>query len=236
MSGIAFRYDSNKSELLFDDLSLNIKPGEIIGITGSNGAGKSAFLHLISGILKPEKGVIKVDGEDIRDDDPAILRAQICYLPQNGTLFEGTILENLTMFQVEDRLAKAFEIATRLGLTDVIARLPEGYDTKVSNGPGDGLPVSIKQRLAIARSLALIDHPRIILFDEANALLDPQSDLQLVDLLREYRGTATMVLVSHRPKVLDLADRVYSIRDGKMVETAVGNNDQQKPATKDPAP
>ena len=152
MSGVAFRYDSNKSELLFNDLDLDIKPGEIIGITGSNGAGKSAFLHLISGILKPEKGVIKVDGKDIRNDDPAILRSQICYLPQSGTLFEGTILENLTMFQVEDRLAKAFEIATRLGLTDVIARLPEGYDTKVSNGPEDGLPVSIKQRLAIARS------------------------------------------------------------------------------------
>lgn len=235
MSGVAFRYDSNKSELLFNDLDLDIKPGEIIGITGSNGAGKSAFLHLISGILKPEKGMIKVDGKDIRNDDPALLRSQICYLPQSGTLFEGTILENLTMFQVEDRLAKAFEIATRLGLTDVIARLPEGYDTKVSNGPEDGLPVSIKQRLAIARSLALVDHPRIILFDEANALLDPQSDLQLVDLLREYRGSATMVLISHRPKVLDLADRVYSIHDGQMVEMKMSNQNQQPRAPKGPA-
>ena len=116
----------------------------------------------------------------------------------------------------------------RLGLTDVIARLPEGYDTKVSNGPDDGLPVSIKQRLAIARSLALVDHPRIILFDEANALLDPQSDLQLVDLLREYRGSATMVLISHRPKVLDLADRVYSIHDGQMVEMKGGGQGQHQ--------
>jgi len=235
MSDVDFRYDSNKSDLLFNDLTLNVKPGEIIGITGSNGAGKSAFLHLISGILKPEKGVIKVDGKDIRTDDPTLLRSQICYLPQSGTLFEGTILENLTMFQVEDRLAKAFEIATRLGLTDVIARLPEGYDTKVSNGPEDGLPVSIKQRLAIARSLALVDHPRIILFDEANALLDPQSDLQLVDLLREYRGSATMVLISHRPKVLDLADRVYSIHNGQMVEMKVGGQGQHQSPSKGPA-
>ncbi len=228
MRDVAFRYDSNKSALLFNKLNLKIKPGEIIGITGSNGAGKSAFLHLISGILKPEKGVIEVEGKDIRTHDPAVLRSQVCYLPQRGILFEGTILENLTMFQVEDRLAKAFEVATRLGLTDVIARLPEGYDTKVSNGPEDGLPVSIKQRLAIARSLALVDHPRIILFDEANALLDPQSDLQLVDLLREYRGSATMVIVSHRPKVLNLADRVYSIHNGQMVEMKVGSETAQQ--------
>ena len=137
-------------------------------------------------------------------------------------LFNGTILENMTMFQVDERLERAFDIAQQLGLNDVIARLPAGYDTPVGNGQEDGLPGGVKQRITITRALAAVDDPKIILFDEANALLDPQSDLGLVALLRKFSAKATMILVSHRPTVLDLADRTFVLRNGSLTSYGCG--------------
>ena len=214
---VEFRY-SGKTQPILKNMSIKIAPKEIIGITGSNGTGKSALLNLVSGLLKPESGDVLIDGVSAQAFDPALLRSQICYLPQNGVLFDGTILENMTMFQSEERLDQAFEIANRLKLSDVIALLPGGYDTRVGDRLEDGLPGGIRQRIAIVRALCAVKDPRIILFDEANALLDPQSDTQLVELLRDYAGRATMIIVSHRPKVLDLADRTFVLRDGDLVE------------------
>ena len=217
LSDVTFRY-SGKEKPIIDGLDLTVEPREIIGIAGSNGSGKSALLHLISGLLIPQSGNIRIDGMSTARYEPAALRSEICFLPQNGMLFNGTILENMTMFQVEQRLDQAFDIAQQLGLNDVITRLPAGYDTQVGNGPEDGLPGGVKQRIAITRALAAVDDPKIILFDEANALLDPQSDLQLVELLRKYSAKATMIIVSHRPKVLDLADRTFVLRNGSLAQ------------------
>lgn len=203
-----------QSEPLFSDLDFAIEAGATIGLTGPNTSGKSTLLHLMAGLLHPASGRVTVDGKDIRDYPPDHLRAQICYLPQRPMLFEGTILENLTMFRTEERLDRAFAIAQSLGLSDRIARLPEGFDTRIGNGAVDGIPVGMRQRIAVARALITVARPRILLFDEANALLDKQSDDRLIQLLRQHKGNATIVLNSLRPAVLALADRILTLEDG----------------------
>lgn len=207
---------AGKTQSVLNGIDCEIEPGQAVAITGRNGSGKSTLLQLIATLLKPTSGVVRIDGVATNTIDPEELRPQICFLPQTGSLFEGTILENLTMFKVDEHLDRAFEISNQLGLNDVIARLPDGYDTMVGNGPEAGLPGGVRQRIVIARSLVLAGDPRIILFDEANSLLDPRSDDLLIALLQQYRGRATMILVSHRPKILELADRGLALRDGRL--------------------
>lgn len=212
---VDFRYKS-QPEALFRGLDTAIEAGSVVGITGPNTAGKSTLLHLMAGLLHPDTGQVTIDGRDIRDYPPGHLHRHICYLPQRPVLFEGTILENLTMFETEARLDRAFAIAETLGLSDTIARLPEGFDTRIGNGAVDGVPVGLRQRIAVARALIAVARPRIILFDEANALLDKQSDDRIIQILRQHKGSATIILNSLRPAVLALADRVLVLDSGAL--------------------
>jgi ATP-binding cassette subfamily C protein LapB len=216
LQNVTFAYATRKHPAL-RAANLRIEPGDTIGITGSNTAGKSTLLHLIAGLLHPQSGRILIDGRDIRSFAPETLRRQICYLPQRSVMFEGTILENLTTFRTEERLDRAFAMAQSLGLNDMIARLPDGFDTKISSGLADGLPVGLRQRIGVARALTAVARPKFILFDEANALLDKSSDDLLIELLRQHKGTATIVIISHRPALLALADRLLEIEEGEII-------------------
>src|SRR5690606_16056969 len=122
LNRLSFGYGEAPDGVL-KDVSLDIAPGEVIGITGNNGAGKSTLLWLILGLLKPNAGLVLMDGIDVRRHDPEMLRRHVAYLPQIGVLFQGTILENLTMFD-PSRAARAKEIAATLGLHEIIGRLP----------------------------------------------------------------------------------------------------------------
>lgn len=154
-----------------------------------------------------------MDGMDLNELDPSSVRRKIGYLPQHGVLFNGTILENLTMFkpELED---KALRMARLLGLDDVVARMPLGYDTQVGNGAYDSLPRGIKQRVAIARAL-MVD-PVVLLFDEANAAMDSAGDRVLTEFLEQARGKRTLILVSHRPSLLKMADEIYDLNNGAL--------------------
>jgi ATP-binding cassette subfamily B protein len=200
---------------LFKGLSLSIAQGECVAIQGDNGSGKSSLLGLIAGFLTPAEGRVAVDGYSLEDHAPASLARQIAYLPQQGLLVEGTILENITMFDPAQETA-ALDIARQLGLDQVVAAMRHGYDTPVGNSASDAMPAGVKQRIAIAR--ALVHDPAVVLFDEANIAIDTAGD----DLLRAYldsvKGKKTMVLVTHRPSLLKLADRTLTIADGRLVE------------------
>ncbi len=214
LQGVSFGYGKNKDDEdpppVFRRADLKIEPGESIGITGSNASGKTTLLYLMTGICEPADGRVLIDGKDIRKFNTSSIRKRIAYLPRDGVLFNGTILENLTMFRREKE-ADARDFARLLGLDEVIARLPKGYETRVGDSVSDKLPGGQIQRIAIAR--ALVDRPRILLFDEANSAMDGKADMELRRLLERLKGRVTMVFVTPQPPFLKIADKIYEIRD-----------------------
>lgn len=219
LEGVTFSYGKDKEgddlPPIFDDVDVSVETGETIGITGAGSSGKTTLLYLMMGVFSPTGGRVTVDGHDLADYEPSSIRHQIAYLPQDGVLFQGTILENVTMFR-DDKLDAALDISRLLGLDSVVAHMPQGYETVVGDGAGDKLPKGIKQRIAIAR--ALVDKPRVLLFDEANASMDSAGDATLRNLLERLKGRVTLVLVTPRPSMLNLADRIFDITDAKLVE------------------
>ena len=210
---VSFQY-ADGLPLLLDDVSLDIDPGEAIGITGDNGSGKSTILGLIMGLLRPTAGRVLIDDRDVAEMDPLSLRAQIGHMPQNGALFRGTLLDNLTMFRDGAAIERAIDLSRAIGLEDVITRLPRGLDTRLGETSVETLPEGVRQRIVIVR--ALVGLPPIVLFDNASASLDQASDRRLSTVLERYRGARTMLIVSHRPSLLRLCDRCYRIEDGKL--------------------
>lgn len=219
MENLTFSYGKNKDgeqlPELFKDVTFRAEAGETIGITGAGSSGKTTLLYILLGVLNPSSGRVTVDGHDLQEYEPSSIRRQISYLPQEGVLFNGTILENVTMFR-EDKIQEALDISKLLGLDSVVAHMPHGYDTPVGDGAGDKLPRGIKQRIAIAR--ALVDKPRILLFDEANTSMDSAGDGTLRNLLERLKGRVTLILVTPRPSMLNLSDRIYDIQGSTLVE------------------
>jgi ATP-binding cassette, subfamily C, bacterial LapB len=212
LQDVSFRFD-DKLPWIIEDASLAIREGECIAISGGNGSGKTTLLTLMQGALKPTKGKLLVDGLDATLFEPQSMRGQIAYLPQSGVLFQGTILQNITMYrpQFDD---VAVETAALLGLDEVVATMAMGFDTPVGDGAYDSLPRGIKQRIAIAR--ALVNNPRIVLFDEANTAVDSAGDNFLRVWLERAKGKRTLVLVTPRPSLVKLADRVFELNRGRL--------------------
>lgn len=224
LDNLGFSY-SEGDERLYRKIDLEIDAGEIIGITGANGSGKSTMLGLVMGTLAPSDGRVLIDGSDVWQIDPAALHRQICYLPQNAVLFQGTIMDNLTMFGGRKYMDRAMYFADRLGLHEAIGKMPKGYDTLVEFRKTARIPGGVRQRIALVRALTMTEEPKLILFDEAYTQLDRASDEKLNSLLREYVGKCTMVIVSHRPSYLALADRMFVVRNGELVPASAGARD-----------
>ena len=163
---------SSTDSTIFHDVNLKVQPGETISIIGANGSGKSTALGLMMGLLLPTEGRVLIDGYDLWEHDPATFRRQVLYLPQRPILFQGTLLENLTMFRGSRYVNTAMMFADRLGLHDAVSRMPAGYDTQIDQSVNCGLPEGIRQRVALVRAFSLVEDPRLLLFDEANNFLD----------------------------------------------------------------
>ena len=220
IKNLHFKHDGRGEELL-KGISLNIEQGESVGITGANGSGKSTVIDLLMGFMSPTEGEIMIDGRNIKTLDRSSMRAQIGYIPQHGVIFEGTILENMTMFRDGVAVDRALEVSEKLGLTQVIMRLADGLDTRVSGTNYDSLPVGVRQQIIIVRSLVgclTFGEPKIILFDDADSSLDVHHDRLLLHMLAEMREKYTMIVVSHRPSMLRLCSRNYMLADGELIK------------------
>lgn len=200
---------------IIEDLNLHVREGECIAVAGGNGSGKTTLMALLQGALKPRSGTVLVDGLDLAEHEPQSVRRQIAYLPQQGALFQGTIVQNITMHQAELDDA-AMETAAMLGLDDVVTAMPLGYDTPVGDGAHDSMPRGIKQRIAVAR--ALVHNPKVVLFDEANTAIDSAGDNYIRAALERMKGRATLILVTHRPSLTKLADRSFILEGGRLIE------------------
>ncbi len=213
LKDVCFKYLGQKENIL-NKLSLSIKPGEAIGITGRNGVGKSTLINLISGFLQPSSGSVEIDGEALNNYNAEYLRSQIGILPQHGVLFEGTILQNMTLYREGDAVEQAIEISKALGLSDIISKLPQGLDTHIGGASQGILPEGVKQKIVMVRSL--VGYPKIILLDDSNANFDLKNDQKLADIVNKLKGRRTMVVISHRPSFLRLCDRQFELTSGAL--------------------
>lgn len=212
---VNFKYPEQEKNLL-NDLSLTIKSGESIGISGNNGAGKTTLINLLSGFLEANSGSIKLDGSDLKNYNAEFLRSQIGIAPQHGVLVEGTILENMTLYREDEATSDAIELSKVLGLDKIISHLPNGLDTFIGGAAMNNLPEGVKQKIILVRSL--IGHPQIILFDDANANFDVKNDKQLIKVIQHMQQQKrTIVIVSHRPSFLRICDKQYTLIDGQLV-------------------
>lgn len=210
---VSFRYSPDGPYQLFE-ANARIGAGEIVAIVGEDGSGKSTLLEIIAGRLKPESGMLLIDGEPEQDGNPIDPR-QVIRVAENTALFQGTILDNLTAFRGSDRLEEALTAARALGADEEVHRLPKGYDTPIGTMAGAELSTSLRQKLTIARALAC--RPKILLFDGANANLDQAGEARLKTALQDLRGEMTIILVTHRPSLQQIADRVLHLSDGALV-------------------
>ena len=210
---LTFAYDKKP---LFNQINLTIPAKATIAITGNSASGKSTLLQLITGLLSPDSGRILLDGQDIQAYNADYLHKAIIYLSQEHYLFSGTILDNLTMFK-EIHQEKAYELSRALGLEPLLIKLPHGYHTEVGTTAVELLSPGIKQLITIVRAL-VSEQLKILLFDEANMALDLPSDFDLIKFLENLRKHCTMILVSYRPSILNLASQRYVIEGGALHE------------------
>lgn len=198
---------------LFSNVNLEVPTGSCIVIQGESGSGKTTLLNLLSGMEQPDRGLVLVDGHPLNQFAPDSYHHRIAMLPEAGMVVSGTILENLTMFDpaLEQR---ALALASELGLDSVVAGMKLGYETRLGENASETLAMGARQLITIVR--ALCRDPEVILFDEANIALDMEGDRILRQYLEGAKGHCTLVLVTHRPSYLPLADQVYHLFDGQL--------------------
>lgn len=199
-------------------LDLHLAPGEVVAITGANGAGKSTLMHLLLRFIEPQRGRILLDGRALADFDLRALRRRIGLVPQKVLLFNGSIGANIAYGRPEAS-AEEIERAARLAQAhDFITRLADGYATGIGD---DGVQLSGGQRQRLALARALLKDPAVLIFDEATAMFDPAAEQAFVDAYRDQLRGRSLLLITHRPASLALADRILRLEDGRLHPLAV---------------
>ncbi len=194
-------------------INLSISRGDIVGVLGASGAGKTTFVRALLGIWPAAKGAFRLDGADIFAWDRMALGPHIGYLPQDIELFDGSISDNIARFGAVDPelVVRAAQMA---GVHELILRLPEGYDTQLG-ASGGILSSGQRQRIALAR--ALYGNPCVVVLDEPNSNLDQQGELALAEAIKRLKSlSVTVIIVSHRESVLDLADKLLILNEGQV--------------------
>ncbi len=209
---VSFRY-SERAPYVINQMSLKIRRGQYIAVVGKSGCGKSTLIRLLLGFEKPEKGGIYYDGRNMDSIDKKSLRSRIGTVMQDGKLFSGDLLSNITATAPDATLDDAWEAAEIAGLADDIREMPMGMYTQISEGSG-GISGGQRQRIMIAR--AIVSKPRILLLDEATSALDNVTQKQISQALESLR--CTRIVVAHRLSTIRQCDRILYLEDGKIVE------------------
>jgi len=211
--GVRFGYD--KSNPIIKSLSFDVKAGEMIGLVGHSGAGKSTTINLVCRFYEPDKGRILVDGIDIKEMSLQEYRAQIGIVLQDPFLFHGTIAENISYGKPGATMEEVMRAAKAANAHDFVLAKPEGYDTVVGER-GARLSGGEKQRISIAR--AILHDPRILILDEATSSVDVETEKQIQEAIQNLVKGRTTFAIAHRLSTLRNADRIFVLERGEVVE------------------
>ena len=193
-------------------VNFRLEPGQALGVIGPSGAGKSSLARALIGAWRPANGNVRLDGATLDQYDPDILGSYIGYLPQRITLFEGTIAENISRLSPQRDDAKIVDAAQLAAAHDMITRLPDGYDTKIS-AIGGRLSGGQMQRIGLAR--ALYGDPILLVLDEPNSNLDNDGSMALNLAIRAMKDKGRSILImAHRPAAIQECDMLLVLEDG----------------------
>ena len=213
VKNISFEYEVGRP--VIKNVSFDVKGGEMIGLVGRTGAGKSTIINLIARLYDVTEGEITIDGVNIKDIAFEDLRRNIGIVTQETYLFMGTIADNIRYARPDASMEEVVEAAKAAYAHDFILRFPEGYDTKVGNG-GVQLSGGEKQRISIAR--AILQDPAILILDEATAAMDTQTERNIQNAIQQLRKGKTIIAIAHRLSTLRDADSLAVIDDGRLSE------------------
>jgi ATP-binding cassette subfamily B protein len=203
------------------DVSLRIAPGETLALVGETGAGKSTLAKLVARFYDPQRGAVRVDGQDLREVRQASLREQLGVVPQEGFLFSGSVRENILFGRPEASELEVVAATRGVGAQEFVKRLPNGYETEVGER---GSLLSAGQRQLIALARALIADPRILVLDEATANVDVHAEAAIEQGLRRLLSDRTSIVIAHRLSTVMNADRIAVLEGGQVVE--IGSHDE----------
>jgi len=213
LKNVTFSYEASKPVL--KNINLDVTPGEMIGLVGRSGVGKSTTINLICRFYDVQEGEILIDGVNVRNIHQRDLRSQIGVVLQDTFLFDGTIAENIAYARPDASLEDIMSAATAANAHDFVTKKADGYDTKVGER-GQALSAGERQRIAIAR--AILHNPKILILDEATAAVDLDTELQIQEAIgRLIRGRTTLA-IAHRLSTLRNANRLVLLKDGEIAE------------------
>lgn len=214
VEGITY-FGSDTRRPIISNVSFRCPAGTVLVIIGPTGAGKSTILRMLAGLEQPARGAIRIDGASLDHWDPDQIGQYLGYLPQELDIFGGTVAEAIAGFSEGVQDEDIVEAARRANAHEMILSLPQGYQTELGR---DGARVSGGQRQRIGLARAFFGHRRVILLDEPNSNLDPDGEEALCSAIREAKARgSTLIIVSHRPRILTVADLVLLLRDGQRI-------------------
>ena len=213
LEGVTLAYEGASRPALIG-VELSVNAGELIAFIGDSGAGKSSLLKVLAGIYSPQAGSVRLDGFDLRQLHPRELRENIGYAPQQPHFFTGTIAQNLRLAHPAASKQDLWTAAVEAGVLDDILRLEHGFETRIGDASVHQQSPGFLQRLSLLR--AYLERNGILLLDEPGRALDLDGDLAFQKKLVEIKGNQTVLLVTHRPSHLKLADRAFRIQAGRL--------------------
>lgn len=206
--GLAFRYGP-QALLLYENLSFEVMPGELVLVTGPSGCGKSTLTKIIQGLYQQTAGTVRLDGRDIRSMPVNELRSYLGVVPEESVLFSGSILENLLEASPQATFAQVVEACKLAGIHEAVETMAEGYQTVIGER-GSGLSGGQRQRLAIAR--ALLKKPKVLIFDESTSGLDAESSKTVIDTVNRLSESIACVVIAHSGASLFRAHKTIRIQ------------------------
>ncbi|MEU6999002.1 thiol reductant ABC exporter subunit CydD [Nonomuraea sp. NPDC046570] len=214
LENVTVRYP-DRDDAALSGVSLVIAPGERVALVGESGGGKSTLLHLLLGFVEPSEGRVLVDGADLAGLDPAGWRAKLAFVPQRPHLFAASVTDNIRLGAPDATPDEVRRAAESAHATEFVDDLPGGFDTLVGER-GANLSAGQRQRLALARAFCR-PQATVLLLDEPTARLDGRSEAAVVAATAELSEGRTAIVVAHRPAMIELAERVIRVHDGRIV-------------------